>query len=286
MPRAVGPRPSPVRRPVPAIAYGAAVSEPTVIVERSDGVVTATLNRPAKKNAANGRMWQELLAVCDEVRHRREDRVLVLTGAGGDFCSGADITDPAGVSGNPDDPHLVRMRFLGEVALAVHELPKPTLAKVRGVAAGAGLSLALGCDLTVVAQSARLSVIFSRRGLSIDAGASWLLPRLVGLHRAKELAFFGDILSAEQALAMGLVNKVVPDDELDAAVDDWARRLAAGPPLALSMTKRLLEQGAQLSMEHALDAEAAAQTVNFATADTTEALRAFVQRREPRFEGR
>jgi 2-(1,2-epoxy-1,2-dihydrophenyl)acetyl-CoA isomerase len=268
------------------MAYGAGVSEPTVIVERSDGIVTAILNRPAKKNAANGRMWQELLAICDEVRHRREDRVLVLTGAGDDFCSGADITDPSGVSGDPDDPHLLRMRFLGEVALAVHELPKPTLAKVRGVAAGAGLSLALGCDLTVVARSARLSVIFSRRGLSVDAGASWLLPRLVGLHRAKELAFFGDMLSADQALAMGLVNKVVPDDELDAAVDDWARRLAAGPPLALSMTKRLLEQGAELSMSHALDAEAAAQTVNFATADTAEALRAFAQRREPHFEGR
>jgi enoyl-CoA hydratase/carnithine racemase len=268
------------------VAYGADVSEPTVIVERDDGIVTATLNRPEKKNAANGRMWQELLQLFGEVRHRRADRVLVLAGAGGDFCSGADITDPAGVSGDPEDPHLLRMQFLGEVAQALHDLPKPTIAKVRGVAAGAGLSLALGCDLTVVAASARLSVIFSRRGLSVDGGASWLLPRLVGLHRAKALAFFGDLLPAAEAAEIGLVNRVVPDAELDTVVDDWARRLADGPPLALALTKRLLEHGATASMAQALEAEATAQTVNFATADTAEALRAFAERRPPRFHGR
>jgi enoyl-CoA hydratase/carnithine racemase len=262
------------------------VTEPTVIVERADGVVTATLNRPEKKNAANGRMWQELISVFAEVRRRRDDRVLVLTGAGGDFCSGADITDPAGVSGDPEDPHLARMRFLGEVAQGLHDLPKPTIAKIRGVAAGAGLSLALGCDLTVAATTARLSVIFSRRGLAVDGGASWLLPRLVGLHRAKELAFFGDILSAEEAAAMGLVNRVVPDAELDGVVADWAQRLAEGPPIALSLTKRLLHHGLASTMAAALEAEATAQTTNFATADTAEALRAFAERRPPRFQGR
>ena len=258
----------------------------TIIVERAAGVVTVTLNRPDKKNAATGRMWQELATVFAEVHRRRDDRVLVLTGAGGDFCSGADISDPAGVSGDPEDPHLKRMQFFGDVMLALHQVPKPTLAKIRGVAAGAGLSMALGCDLTVAAASARVSVIFSRRGLSLDGGASWLLPRLVGLHRAKELAFFGDMLPAADAAAMGLLNRVVPDDQLDAAVDDWARRLAAGPPLALSMTKRLLEAGTTSSMAAALEAEATAQTVNFATEDTAEAMRAFAQRREPDFRGR
>lgn len=258
----------------------------TIIVERADGVVNVTLNRPDKKNAANGRMWQELAATFAEVQRRSDDRVLVITGAGGDFCSGADITDPAGVSGDPDAPHLVRMQFLGDVMLALHQLAKPTVAKIRGVAAGAGLSLALGCDLTVAAASARVSVIFSRRGLSVDGGASWLLPRLVGLHRAKELAFFGDMLPAPDAAAMGLLNRVVPDEELDEAVGEWARRLAAGPPLALSMTKRLLESGMSSSMAAALQAEATAQTVNFGTEDTTEAMRAFVQRREPNFKGR
>lgn len=258
----------------------------TIIVEREAGVVTVTLNRPEKKNAGNGKMWQELAATFAEMQRRRDDRVLVVTGAGGDFCSGADITDPAGVSGDPDEPHLRRMQFFGQVMLALHQLPQPTVAKIRGVAAGAGLSLALGCDLTLAAASARVSVIFSRRGLSLDGGASWLLPRLVGLHRAKELAYFGDMLSATEAADMGLLNRTVPDDELDALTDDWARRLAAGPPLALSMTKRLLEAGMASSMAAALEAEAVAQTVNFHTEDTTEAMRAFVQRREPNFQGR
>jgi enoyl-CoA hydratase/carnithine racemase len=124
------------------------------------------------------------------------------------------------------------------------------------------------------------------RGLSVDGGSSWLLPRLVGLHKAKELAFFADMVSADDAAAIGLINRVVADDELDAAVDDWATRLAAGPPLALSMTKRLLNSGSLVSMAQALEDEARSQTVNFHTDDTTEAMRAFRDKRPPRFEGR
>lgn len=258
----------------------------TIIVERADGVVTVTLNRPERKNAGNGRMWRELTEAFDEVANRRDDRVLVVTGAGGAFCSGADIKDPSGVSGDPSDPHLVRMRVFGQAVLALHDVPKPTIAKIGGVAAGAGLSLALQCDLTVAAESARLSEIFSRRGLSVDGGSSWLLPRLVGLHRAKELAFFAEILSATEAAEFGLINRVVPDAELDAFVDDWARRLADGPPLALSMTKRLLNSGSQVTMAQALEDEARSQTVNFYSEDTSEAMRAFAEKRQPRFEGR
>jgi enoyl-CoA hydratase/carnithine racemase len=258
----------------------------TIIVERDSGVVSVTLNRPERKNAANGLMWLELRQTFYEVAHSSSDRVLVLTGAGGAFCSGADIGDPSGVSGNPSDPHLVRMQFLGEVMLALHEVPKPTIAKVRGIAAGAGLSLALGCDLVVAGEDARFSEIFARRGLSVDGGSSWLLPRLVGMHRAKELAYFADILSAEQALEFGLVNRVLPDDELDEFVDGWARRLADGPPLALSMTKKLLHEGSRSSMAEALENEARCQTVNFFTEDTTEAMRAFAEKRDPVFKGR
>ena len=261
-------------------------SPETILVSRHEGVVTVTLNRPERKNAGNAQMWRELLATFSEVAHRAEDRALVLTGAGGAFCSGADIGDPAGVAGAPADPHLVRMRLFGEVMLALHQLPKPTLAKVRGIAAGAGCSMALQCDLVVVADDARLTEIFSRRGLSLDGGSSWLLPRLVGLHKAKELAYFGDVLSGAEAAEFGLVNRALPDGELDAFVDDWARRLAAGPPLALSMTKRLLNSGTLVSMAQALEDEARSQTVNFGTADTAEAMRAFADKREPRFEGR
>jgi enoyl-CoA hydratase/carnithine racemase len=262
------------------------VSCETIIVERDSGVVTVTLNRPERKNAGNGTMWRELHETALEVAHNRDDRVLVVTGAGGAFCSGADIGDPKGISGDPDDPPLTRMRFFGSVIQALFDLPKPTIAKVRGIAAGAGLSLALCCDLTVVSSTARLSEIFSRRGLSVDGGSSWLLPRLVGLHRAKELAYFAETLSAEEAVSLGLVNRLVAEDEIDAFVDDWARRLAAGPPLALSMTKKLLNNSTAVSMAQALEDEARCQTVNFATEDTREAMRAFAEKRDPNFLGR
>ena len=258
----------------------------TLIVERNDGVVTVTMNRPARKNAANGTMWLELLETFEEVAADRNDRVLVLTGAGDAFCSGADLGDPGDVAGRPGDPALLQMRALNDVALRLHRLPKPTIAKVGGVAAGAGMSMALGCDLVVASDRARFSQIFSKRGLSVDFGASWLLPRFIGLHRAKELAFFADIIDAQQAAAFGLVNRVVPAGQLDAFVDEWATRLAAGPPLALSMTKAMLNSSFNLAMDQALADEARSQAVNFASADTAEALAAFVEKREPRFEGR
>jgi enoyl-CoA hydratase/carnithine racemase len=258
----------------------------TLIVERKDGVVTVTMNRPARKNAANSTMWRELLETFDEVAADRHARVMVLTGAGDAFCSGADLGDgAAGVAGREGDPYLLQMRALGDVALRLHRLAKPTIAKVGGVAAGAGMSMALGCDLVVASDTARFSQIFSKRGLSVDFGASWLLPRFIGLHKAKELAFFADIISAQQAEEFGLVNRVVPAQELDGFVDEWAARLAQGPPLALSMTKAMLNNSFNLAMDQSLEEEARSQSVNFASADTAEAMAAFIQKREPLFEG-
>jgi 2-(1,2-epoxy-1,2-dihydrophenyl)acetyl-CoA isomerase len=254
----------------------------TITVERDAGVVTVTLNRPEKRNAINSTMWDELLETFEAVAVSQEDRVLVITGAGGAFCSGADLTDPRA----PADPQLVRMRHIGDVALRLHRLPKPTIAKVGGVAAGAGLNLALGCDLIVASDEARFSEIFARRGLTIDFGGSWILPRLIGLHKAKELAFFADVISAEEAAAMGLVNRVVPAAELDKVVDEWAGRLAAAPTLAISMTKTLLNASYGATMDEALEDEARTQSVNFSTADTREAIAAFIEKREPKFQGR
>jgi len=258
----------------------------TLRLERADGVATITLDRPERKNAINEPMWDELRAVFDEVGRRPTDRVLVITGAGGDFCSGADLS-AMGSDGPAAERrhHLAAMRRIGDVALALHRLPQPTVAKVRGVAVGAGLNLALLCDLVVASDGARFSEIFARRGLTIDFGGSWVLPRRVGLHRAKELALFADIIDAAEAERIGLVNRVVPDGELDAFVADWTARLAAGPPIALAQTKQLLDVGAESSLQQALDAEGAAQTVNFATADTAEAVRAFVEKRQPSFHG-
>jgi enoyl-CoA hydratase/carnithine racemase len=169
--------------------------------------------------------------------------------------------------------------------LALHRMPKPTIAKVDGIAAGAGCNLALGCDLIVASEDARFSEIFSRRGLSVDFGGSWVLPRLIGLHRAKELAFFAEIVSAKEAADIGLVNRVVPTAELDAFVHGWARTLAAGPPLALSMTKTLLNNGLVTSMEQAVEDEARCQALNFSTADAVEAMQAFSEKRDPNFRG-
>lgn len=255
----------------------------TVQVARSGGVVTITLDRPEKKNAINDTMWDELLETFLAIANNTaEDRVVVITGAGGAFCSGADIGGGAVSEANG----LTSMRHVGDVCLALHALPQPVIAKVGGVAAGAGLNLALGCDLIVASDDARFSEIFARRGLSVDFGGSWVLPRLVGLHKAKELVLFADILGAKEAQEIGIVNRVVPASELDAFVDDWATRLAAGPPLALTMSKRLLDQSSAVSLAQALEAEAMAQNVNFQSKDTAEAMSAFVEKREPKFEGK
>lgn len=258
----------------------------TLIVERKDGVVTVTMNRPQRKNAANGQMLRELQQTFIEIEDRSDDRVMVLTGAGGAFCSGADLSDPDGPATDPTRSGLARMRRLGDVALALHRVSKPTIAKVDGVAVGAGLSLALGCDLCVCSDRARLSMIFAKRGLSLDNGASWLLPRLVGLARAKEIALFGGMWSGAEAAAIGLVNRALPVDELDSFVDGWATELAAGPPLAQSMTKTLLHASSTASMEQAVEDEARCQALNFSTADTKEAMAAFAEKREPVYIGR
>jgi enoyl-CoA hydratase/carnithine racemase len=258
----------------------------TLLIDRTDGVVNVTMNRPDRKNAANGIMLLELQEIFEEVEDRAEDRVLVLTGAGGSFCSGADLSDPNGPASDPNRSGLARMRRLGDVALALHHVTKPTIAKVDGYAVGAGLSLALGCDLVVCSDRAKLSMIFAKRGLSLDNGASWLLPRLVGLARAKEIALFGGMWTGEEALAMGLINRVLPLDEIDAFVDDWARTLAAGPPLALSMTKTLLHASWNATMEQVVEDEARCQALNFSTKDTAEAMAAFAQKREATFIGR
>lgn len=260
-------------------------------VERDDaGVVRLTLSRPAKKNAIHGPMWTALAEVLAEVADRPEDRVLVVSGAGDAFCAGADLTEPVdGRTMDDLDPGqaLRQMRRVGQVVRLLHELPKPTLALVDGVAVGAGAGIALACDLVLAGPKARLSIIFSARGLSLDAGTSWLLPRLVGLQRAKELAFFGDMLDAETMHRLGLANRVFDDaDTLRRTGDAWAHRLAQGAPIQLSLTKCLLHESSDRTLAQAVEAEAAAQTISLGTRDLREALAAFVEKRSPRYEGR
>ncbi|MFI2228369.1 enoyl-CoA hydratase/isomerase family protein [Nocardia testacea] len=253
--------------------------EPALLVDDRAGVRTVTLNRPHRKNAMTWTMWRELADVLRDTGGDRSVRALVLTGAGGAFCSGADISVP-------DARHpMDKLRIFTDLALQLHELPIPTVAKVTGVAVGAGWNLALGCDLVVATPGATFAQIFARRGLSVDLGGSWLLPKLVGLQQAKRLALLAETIDAGQAAALGLVTWVIAEDGIDAFTEDLAARLAAGPPVALAQTKALLNEGADSTLREALAGEARAQGVNFATADAPEAYAAFAGKRAPRFTG-
>jgi 2-(1,2-epoxy-1,2-dihydrophenyl)acetyl-CoA isomerase len=245
-----------------------------------DGVCTVTINRPARKNAIDGATWDALREAFRRAGDSPDIRALVLTGSGGDFCAGADLSAERG---NEHPVH--RMRGINEVALLLHELPIPTIAKVSGVAVGAGWNLALGCDLVVAARTARFSQIFARRGLSLDFGGSWLLPKIVGLQRAKRLALLAEIISAEEAERLGLVTYLVEPDELDGFVADLAKRLAAGPPIALAQSKALLNENCDRTMRDALSSEARTQAINFATEDAPAAFRAFRDKTEAEFTG-
>jgi 2-(1,2-epoxy-1,2-dihydrophenyl)acetyl-CoA isomerase len=258
----------------------------TITVERDRGLVTLTLNRPEKKNAIDGQAWIELDQALAEVEANQADRALVVTGAGGNFSSGADLTGGKSFHGEGEPPPLVQsMRRMGNIMLKLHRLPKPTLAKVDGVAVGVGLGLALACDLVVASDRARFSEIFSRRGLTPDGGNSWTLPRLIGLHKAKELVFFGDTITAAEAAEIGLVNRVVPADDLDALAGEWARRLADGPTLALGLSKKLLNSSFSSTFDQSLEDEGRCQHIVSTSQDMHEAMLAFRERREPQFRG-
>src|SRR3954468_19831541 len=240
-------------------------------IVRSGGVVTCTLNRPERKNAVTSEMWVGLIELFEAVATNPDDRVLVITGAGDGFCSGADLSDGGTAeSATGVGRALAGMRTVGKAALALHDLAKPTIAAVNGVAAGAGCNLALGCDLVVASDRARFSEIFSKRGLTVDFGGSWVLPRLVGMHRAKELVLLADVIDATEAERIGLVNRVVAHDQFETAVKEIATRLANMAPLALAASKRLLDQSFGVSMAEALDAENTAQALMATTNDTRE----------------
>jgi 2-(1,2-epoxy-1,2-dihydrophenyl)acetyl-CoA isomerase len=256
---------------------------PELLVERAGGVVSLTLNRPDALNAITGPMWGELGEIFRAVAADPADRVLVVRGAGKGFCAGVDLVH----MGVPRDAggQLEYMRIMGRAAQALHDIPKPTIAAVNGVAAGAGANLAFGCDLVLASDTARSSEIFVQRGVSIDFGGSWTLPRRIGLHRAKELTFLAEVIDAAEAERIGLVNRVVAADRLDDEVRAVTDRLLQMAPVALAQTKRLLDASATSSLAQALDAEAAAQVVNLATDDAAEAVRAFREKRRPDFTG-
>jgi 2-(1,2-epoxy-1,2-dihydrophenyl)acetyl-CoA isomerase len=262
-------------------------SAPATVVERSDGLVTVTFNRPHRKNALNADNWTTLSEVVAELETDPGTRALILTGADGNFSSGADLSSESsqGLTGHGPQLVLTEMRIVGGIIGRLQRLPKPTIAAVDGVAIGVALGLAMACDLVIATDRARFSEVFVKRGLALDGGTSWTLPRLVGLRRAKQMTFFGDAVPASKALEWGLVNEVVAPEELASMANDWGRRLASGPTAALSLIKTLLDSGSVSSLTDALEGEARAQHIVYTTKDMREGIQAFLERREPHFTG-
>ncbi|MCP4309467.1 MAG: enoyl-CoA hydratase [bacterium] len=243
-----------------------------------------TLHQPARRNAVPANGWAEIGDALDRFADS-EQRAVVLTGSGEDFCSGADLN-----LSELDDlrsPAVGRqyMKGPGRAANALHRLPKPSIAAVDGVAVGAGMNLALGCDIVVATDRSRFSEVFVKRGLTLDFGGTWLLPRLVGLARARELALTGRIVDAAEALEIGLVSRVVAAEELQEVVDELAAELATGAPLAQRFIKTGLSRSFDLTFEQALAYEDQAQATLLASDDLREGVAAFLESRDPDFEG-
>ncbi|MER5909626.1 enoyl-CoA hydratase-related protein [Streptomyces sp. NPDC001982] len=255
--------------------------------EVRDHVSYLTLDRPEALGALTPEMRERIIRLLSEATSDPDVRAVVLTGTGRGFCAGADLRGGAG-TGERVAGDVARMLRVGAQRLtaAVLDCEKPVIAAVNGTAAGLGAHLALACDLVLAAESARFIEVFVRRGLVPDGGGAYLLPRLIGPQRAKELMFFGDALSAPDAERLGLVNRVVSDGELAKTAGEWAARLAAGPTRALALTKQLVNASLESDRATAFAAEAAAQEINMMTADAREGLQAFVERRSPEFGGR
>lgn len=259
-----------------------------LLLHQEEGLLTVTLNRPKRKNAINAAMWNELDGVFGEAALDPSVRAVILTGADGNFSAGADLSgeDSAGLTGRGRQLVLHEMRIVGGIIGRIKGLPKPTLAAVDGVAVGVALGMALACDLVLASERARFMEVFVKRGLALDGGTSWTLPDLIGPRRAKQMAFFGDPVDAATALDWGLVNEVVPAEALAATANEWGRRLASGPTTALSLMKTQIDAAASTTFGEALEGEARAQHIVYTTKDLEEGIRAYLERREPRFSGR
>lgn len=254
-----------------------------------DGTAVLTLNRPDRLNAMSRPMLDALLEALPRLAADPEVGVVVLTGAGRGFCAGGDVKAMAEgneLGGQTMEEKARALRARMEASRWLHEMPKPTLAMMRGPAAGAGLSLAMACDLRIASDTARLGTAFARVGYSGDFGGSYFLTQLVGTAKARELYFTADLLDAPQALALGLVNRVVPDARLEEETMALAARLARGPRVAYFYMKRNMNAAESASLKDMLDLEAWHHTRTAMTEDHREAARAFVEKREPQFKGR
>jgi 2-(1,2-epoxy-1,2-dihydrophenyl)acetyl-CoA isomerase len=257
------------------------------------GVLWLTLNRPEAANAITPDQRDRLIALLDDASGRLEVRAVVITATGKHFCTGADLRH---ARQGPVRPEGVPELVVGDIARMIHagaqrlitavvDCEKPVIGAINGTAAGIGAHLALACDLLVAAEEARFIEVFVRRGLVPDGAGAWLLPRRIGLQKAKEMMFFGDAVSAAEAERLGLVNRVVPADELEKVAGEWAARLAAGPTRSIGLTKALLNRSLDSDRATAFREEALAQELNMQTRDANEGVDAFKERRDPDYLG-
>jgi enoyl-CoA hydratase/carnithine racemase len=263
------------------------MSEQHILLDETDHVATITLNRPERMNAFGGRMRQELVESLEAIRGSSDVRVVVITGAGKAFCTGGDLREFADgtVQALPKQATSERPPMCKAV-LAIHEMERPVIASVNGVAAGGGCNLALACDIRIASETARFAQVFTRRGLHPDWGGIYFLPRLVGYAKAAELIMSGEIVEAAEALRLGLVNRVVPAEELRSATQELAGRIARNAPLPIAFAKRGLQRFGHWDLAQALDYEVYVLEMLRKSQDVAEGIAAFLEKRDPQFEGR
>lgn len=259
------------------------MAEPAVLCKIENGIATVTLNRPAAMNSMSKALLSESIAIFQQIEIDSSVRCVVLTGAGNGFCAGGDLPTINELKGTIEQHAYIASA--GEMVSAIRDASKPVIAMVNGVAAGAGFNIALACDILVASQKARFAQSFSAVGLHPDMGGTYLLPRVVGLAKAKELMFTADILTADDALRLGIVNRVVADEELNAQTYALAAKLAKAAPLALKMIKQGVNRSLECTWETLLQIETTNQVACWASQDGKEGISAFVEKRAPKFTG-
>jgi 2-(1,2-epoxy-1,2-dihydrophenyl)acetyl-CoA isomerase len=259
-----------------------------LLYEVKDGIATLTLNRPDRLNALGGSLRDDLHDAVTRSAADPDVRVMVITGAGKGFCSGGDVKAMGEAKAGQRERPLIEKIAPGRdrTLLAMREAPQPIIAAVNGAAAGAGMNLALGCDIRIASTAARFTQAFVKRGLHPDWGGTYFLPRLVGTAKACEMIFTGDVIDAAEAERLGIVSRVVAPEELMPTAYELARRIATGPPVAIRLAKRSIYANSELDLRAALQVETMAQNICFETEDATEGIRAFGEKRAPVFKGR
>lgn len=263
------------------------MSDDAVLLDIDDGIATITLNKPDMRNAMTLDISSGLLEVLPEIKDS-DARCVVVQGSGGSFSAGGDINAMLeGLHGDVESHEKVgTIMQTADAVQAVYEFPLPVIAKIDGTAYGAGANLAIACDVQIASESSEISFGFRQVGLAVDSGTSYLLPRIVGENKAKELVFTAEMLDAHQAQDLGIFTQVWNDDEFEAQAEEYIERIATGPTVALKTSKRLIRQGFQMDIEQAMTNEASAQAPVFETHDHEEGATAFMEQREAEFEGR